>query len=111
MADEDGIKHWKLKLRYGQLTTPYQHFTAIAEGEVTRPADGFSCSAGPAFMGMKMWASSIDESGDMVQAIGRNIGFLITGRIQIYRTEPTSPPAERPYGYDINFKRFRADGD
>ncbi len=35
-------KDWKLKLRYGKLQTPYQHFTLIAKGIVGELADGFS---------------------------------------------------------------------
>jgi hypothetical protein len=27
-------KNWKLDLRYGRRTTPYSHYTGIAEGEV-----------------------------------------------------------------------------
>jgi hypothetical protein len=97
---------WKLKLRYGRLKTPYRHFTVIAEGLVGVLAEGFSCPPGSAFMGMKAWSSSPDESADMAQSIGREIGFTVTGRIQIYDTEPQQPPRERPYGYDIHFTPF-----
>ena len=72
-------KDWKLKLRYGKLTTPFHHYTAIAEGVVGKLAEGFSCPPGTAFMGMKTWASSTEESGDMITAFGSQIGFTIIG--------------------------------
>jgi len=102
-------RDWKLKLRYGQLKTPYRHYTGIAEGKVGELKQGFSCPPGSAFMGMKMWAASSDEASDMMQAIGRDIGFTVTGRIQIYETEPAEPPGENPRGYDIGFKPFRSE--
>lgn len=103
MEDE---KDWKLKLRYGKETTPYNHFTALAEGVVGDLIDGFECPAGNAFMGMKVWASDADESAAMIQSIGSQIGFEVTGDIQIYETEPKQPPKENPYGYDIQFTPF-----
>ena len=60
-------------------------------------------------MGMKTWASSEDESADMIQAIGEQIGFTVTGQIQIYETEPMQPPRVDPYGYDIIFTPFDDD--
>ena len=109
MGTDEPDKDWKLKLRYGKLKTPYQHYTAIAEGVVSEEMEDFSCPPGKAFMGMKTWASSTDESADMIQAIGEQIGFTVTGRIQIYETEPTQPPRDDPYGYDINFTPFDSD--
>jgi hypothetical protein len=55
---------------------------------------------------MKTWATSSDESGDMIRVIGEQIGFTITGRILIYETEPSEPPKENPFGYDIKFQPF-----
>lgn len=55
---------------------------------------------------MKVWASSSEEAIDMIQAIGQDIGFTVTGKIEIYTTEPTSPPNESPSGYDISFNSF-----
>jgi hypothetical protein len=55
---------------------------------------------------MKTWASSIDESADMIRVIGKQIGFTVTGDIQIYETEPAKPPGDKPNGYDINFTPF-----
>lgn len=106
MTDQRSDHTWRLKLRYGRLKTPYHHYTAIAEGLVGELKDGFSCRPGPAFIAMKTWASSLDESAAMVSSISRQIGFTITGRIEIWETEPAQPPRESPYGYDINFTTF-----
>lgn len=103
MEDE---KNWKLKLRYGKETTPYQHFTALGDGIVGDLADGFECRKGPAIMGMKMWASNADESADMLGVIGRQIGFEATGDIHVYETEPEQPPKDNPFGYDIMFTPY-----
>ncbi len=109
MSAEPHETDWKLKLRYGKLTTPYSHYTAIAEGIVGELLEGFNCRPGPAFMGMKTWASSTDESANMISVIGKNIGFTVTGNIQVYDTEPLEPPRERPFGYDIGFTPFDPD--
>ena len=109
MNTEQPEKDWKLKFRYGKLETPYQHFTAIAEGIVGELAAGFSCPKGNAFMAMKTWASSSGESADMVKVIGAQIGFTVTGRINIYVSEPTQPPNDKPLGYDIKFTPFTPD--
>jgi hypothetical protein len=102
-------KDWKLQLRNGQLKTPFKHYTVLAEGIVGRLSHGFSCPPGNAYMGMKTWSSSQDESADMLTTIGKEIGFAVSGRIQIYETEPSQPPKETPFGYDINFTPFRID--
>ncbi len=57
-------------------------------------------------MAMKTWSNSSDESAEMIVAIGREIGFTVTGKIQIYETEPIQPPKDEPFGYDINFTPF-----
>jgi hypothetical protein len=106
MDNEAVEKDWKLKLRYGRLQTPFKHYTAIAEGIVGELVEGFSCRPGNAFMVMKTWASSADESARMVRVIGEKIGFHVTGNTQVYDTEPTQPPRPSPFGYDINFTPF-----
>jgi hypothetical protein len=103
---EEPEKDWKLKLRYGKLTTPFKHYTVIAPGEVGDLADGFECVKGNAYMGIKVWAESVDESADMIQSIGEQIGFIVTGDIEIYETDPEQPPQEDPFGYDITFTPF-----
>ncbi len=104
-------KSWKLKLRYGLTATPFSHYTAIAEGIVGDLSDGFTCRPGSAFMGMKTWASSPDECAEMVRVIGNQIGFTVTGRIQVYETEPVQPPTDKPLGYDITFTPFHSEGE
>ncbi len=106
MKTEKSDKSLNAKLRYGKIKTPYQHFTVLAEGIVGNLSDGFSCPPGNAWMAMKVWATSSGESGDMIKIIGEQIGFTVTGRIQVYETEPTQSPKEKPYGYDINFTPF-----
>lgn len=103
---ENSDKDWKLKLKYGKLQTSFKHISLIAEGIVGDLQGGFECPPGNAFMGMKAWASSDEEAADMIQAIGKQIGFKVTGDIQIYYTDPSEPPKESPYGYDINFTPF-----
>lgn len=99
----DNEPDWKLNLRYGKLTTPFTHFTAIGDGVVTKELEGFSFPPGPAVMSMKMWATDADESADMLRVIGQQIGFEVKGKIEIYSTDPEEPPSENPFGYDVNF--------
>ena len=99
-------KNWKLKLRYGKIKTPYKHYTAIADGIVGELIDGFDCRAGKAYMGMKTWSLSIEESADMIKVIGKEIGFEVTGKIEVYITEANEPPCEKPYGYNINLTPY-----
>jgi hypothetical protein len=99
-------KDWKLKLRYGKLETPYKHYTALADGIVEELVEGFQCPKGNAWMAMKTWASSTGESADMIKVIGQQIGFKVTGKIEVYETEPTQPPSDNPHGYDINFTPY-----
>lgn len=106
MNDE---KDWKLKLRYGKLTTPYQHFTVLGDGVVGELTDGFECRPGRAWMAMKAWATDTDEAADMLRVIGEQIGFTLNGRIEVYETEPDQPPGRNPHGYDINFTPYDED--
>ncbi|MCG8600544.1 MAG: hypothetical protein MI807_10415 [Verrucomicrobiales bacterium] len=109
MSDSDEIPDWKLKLRYGQITTDLQHLTALAEGRMVKPDNDFACPVGPAWMAMKTWAADTDESADMIRVIGNQIGFEVTGKVEIFATEPERPPTEKPTGYDINFTPFGDD--
>ncbi len=99
-------KDWKLKLRYGQIKTEFKHFTVLADGVVGDLVDGFECLPGNAWMSMKTWSNSADESADMIQYVGGQIGFECTGRIEVYETDPTEPPRDEPFGYGINFKSY-----
>lgn len=100
------MKDWKLKLRYGQLTTPFQHFTVIGDGLVGQLEQGFECRPGKAYMGMKTWATDAGEAAEMIQEIGTHIGFTVTGKIQVFKTEPMEPPGDNPRGYDIQFTPY-----
>ena len=108
--NDDPEPDWKLKLRYGRLTTPFQHYFVLAEGVAGALRAGFDCPAGPAFMGMKAWAASPEEARHMAAVIGRDIGFDANGRIDIYEAEASQPPRENPFGYDIRFTPFNEDG-
>ncbi|MBT5855801.1 hypothetical protein HOH87_04105 [bacterium] len=92
-------------LRYKEKTA-FSHFTILAEGIANNPLEDFECPKGSAVMGIKAWASNSDESRDIIQVIASQIGFEIVGDIQIYETEPSQPPKENPYGYDIIFTPF-----
>lgn len=105
MTGEDS-RDWKLKLRYGKLTTPFRHFTVLADGVVGNLTDGFRCRLGRAWMAMKAWSADSDESMDMIRAIGEEIGFTVDGRIEVYDTDPDQPPGEEPRGYDIMFTPY-----
>lgn len=100
-------KDWKLKLRYGKLTTPYSHFAVIAEGIVVETVEGFSCPLGTAFISINAWAGDADEAAEMIQDLAPQVGFSISGDIQIFTTEPVHPPEDRPYAYNIRLRPFR----
>lgn len=108
MTEFDARPNWKLDLRYGRLSTPFRHFTLIADGVVGELQAGFTCPAGPAVMAMKVWASDAAEAGDMVVAIGRQIGFSVTGKLEVYETEAEQPPGPNPHGYAIGFTPYGA---
>ena len=102
-------RDWKLKLRLGKRETEYSHFTAIADGIAGDLKDGFECPKDNAFMSMKTWAIDSDQSADMIKVIGSQIGFEVTGDIEIYDTEPEEPPSENPRGYDIKFTPYESE--
>jgi hypothetical protein len=102
----DHIKDWKLKLRYKKLDTQFQHFTVLADGIVGQLTQDFECRPGRAWMAMKVWAANSDECIDMMQVIGRQIGFTIDGNTKIFETEPDQPPGKNPKGYDISFTPY-----
>jgi hypothetical protein len=107
MSDDASDKNWKLKLRYGKLKTPFQHFTLIADGVVTGDLKGgFSCRPGLAFIAMKMWAPSEKAASNMIQTMGKAIGFVVTGEPHVYTTEPTAPPKAKPHAYDVRFTPY-----
>lgn len=99
-------KDWKLKLRYGKIRTPYQHFTAIAEGVVVKSDNSLQYPAGPAIITLRTWARDSGQSIELIQSLGNELGYDITGNIQIYETDPERPPKDKPYGYGLNFTPF-----
>lgn len=101
-----GLKDWKLKLRYGKITTPFKHFTVIGNCEVGELIDGFSCRSGPAHVAAKTWAKDDQEAADIFFSIGRQIGFEPYDKVEIFETEAVEPPKNEPFGYDINFTPY-----
>ena len=107
MNAERTEEDWKLKLRSREMKTPFQHYTVLAAGIVRELRKGYTCPEGDAWMGMKIWDYSTGDAGAMITAVGRQIGFTVTGEIRIYKTEPAKPPGDKPFGYDITFTPFR----
>lgn len=97
---------WKLKLRYGRLTTKFSHFTVMADGVAEQLAEGFACPPGPAWMTMKAWAEDANEAAHMIKLIASHIGFSIAGEILVYDTEPDEPAQKEPHGYGIAFTAY-----
>lgn len=97
---------WKLKLRYGKMDTRFSHFTVLADGLAGELVGGFECPQGRAWMAIKTWATNTDESADMARVIGKQIGFIVDGHIDVFRSEPEQPPGDNPYGYGIAFTPY-----
>lgn len=106
MTDSGFGSDWKVKLRYGKISTLFQHFSVIAEGHVVDLSAGFASSTGRAFMGMKAWATDADEAMDMIRTIAPRVGFQVEGKIYVYETEAEEPPRETPHGYSLKFTRY-----
>jgi len=98
---------WKLKLRYGQLTTNFIHVTLIGDGKVITVNEEYNTELGPAVMALKAWVESHDEAFNMIAAIAEHLGFELKGRIELFETEPDDPPKEKQFGYAINFTAYR----
>ncbi|WP_120497530.1 hypothetical protein [Kiloniella sp. EL199] len=99
---------WKLKLRYGKLKTPYQHYSIISEGVVEELSEGFECPKGDAFMAMKIWAEDMEQAADLFTYVSSQIGFQIKGKLETWETDPNEPPRDNPHGYDIKFTPFES---
>lgn len=52
---------------------------------------------------MKAWIAHIDDAFEVIEYVGEQIGFKITGKIEVYETEPDSPPDVNPYVYNVKF--------
>jgi hypothetical protein len=100
------IKDWKLKLRYGKVSTPFTHYTLIAPTKIEIYIEEFDADIGTAWVGMKIWATEQGESAKVYKSVAEQIGLIITGNIEIYNTEAVNPPKDKPYAYDIQFTYF-----
>lgn len=99
-------KDWKIRLRYKKLTTPFKHYTLLADVTVGEVAEGYNCPPGNAYVSIKVWAESEDQAADVFEQVGADIGFSVKDKIEIYDTEPEKPPGERPKVYNINFTPY-----
>jgi hypothetical protein len=109
MSNEDIDADWRLKLRHGRLTTPYTHFTLIADGQIVQPmpVNGEVCSR--AFMRLKIWAEHGQAAQDILLSFAPDVGFEVLGNIYIYETEPDIPPRSAPTAYDLGFNLYTDD--
>jgi hypothetical protein len=71
-AMKEGTNDWKLRLRYGKLTTAFKRFTVLADGVVGEFGDGFKRRPGRAWMSMKTWATDSDESMERIPHVVSN---------------------------------------
>ncbi|MEO1476895.1 MAG: hypothetical protein AAFS13_10995 [Pseudomonadota bacterium] len=105
MSDKD----WKLKLRYGQLTTPYSHYTLLADGYAEIANPDYNLEVGHCIMGLNVWATDQTEAYDVIQSVGNQLGFRITGKVELYETDAKRPPGENPSAYGANFTPYQID--
>lgn len=99
---------WKSLYQAGKLNTPYKHFSVIAEGVAGRDTGQYGGKPGPAFLGMRVWASSAEEARDMTRLFAERVGFALKGKIEVYDTEPIEPPRDAPHAYSIKFTPYAA---
>ncbi len=97
------LKKLKYRLLYGRVKSDFVHVSIIAGCIVGNLPCSYKCPPGKAYLAMKAWVKDFDSSADLLSVLGRDIGFRVEGKIEIYKTYPDSPPKEYPYGYDINF--------
>ncbi len=90
-------------------TTPYSHYTLLADGEVIEPNADFGTVPGPAVMAMKVWAEHGEQAADMFVAFANTVAFKIAEGIELYETEPEKAPEDRPFGYDIQFTPYEGE--
>jgi hypothetical protein len=105
---EEAPPNWKLLLRYGRLTTPYEHFTVIVDVQVTEADVDAGSHVGPAWMGMKVWAPSEYAAAEIISDIAPRVGAKVRGKFQVYKTEPEEPPQGMPFAYDLRFTPYKA---
>lgn len=100
------LKDWKLKLRYGKISTPYKHFTVLGNCNIGELQETFSCRPGPAYVAIKIWATDTQEAANIFFDLGEQIGFIPFKDVEVYDTEAVQPPRENPYAYDISFSPY-----
>ena len=98
---------WKALYQSGRLETPYRHYAVIMNGVAGRKAADFGAKPGPAFMGMKIWASSSAEAAQMARSYAERASFTIRGEIEVYATDPTEPPRDEPYAYSVKVTSYK----
>lgn len=94
---------WKLKLRYGKSTTPFNHYAVLGGGMMLNDSNKYQCRVGSAVMSMKVWALNEHDAAETFQMVGYKVGFYVDQAIEIYSTDPEERPLENSYGYDISF--------
>ena len=100
---------WKALYQAGKLNTPYTHYSVIAEGVIGgQGAREYGGRPGPAFLGMKVWASSMEDAAKMARLFAERTGFALKGKIQVYETVPSEPPRDAPHAYSISFTPYGA---
>ena len=99
-------KDWKIKLANGLITTDFRHYSVLADCTVGELIEGFDCRPGKAWVGIKAWAIDLDDATDIVLGMGNEIGYEVTGKVEIFETEPEMPPQEGSFCYELNFTPF-----
>ena len=105
------IKDWFLKLKYGKIKTPFQHYTVLLDvyaGKEITDYNSNVCPEGNAWMSVKVWANDADEAADIACALASNLGLALNknNSIQVFSTKPEMPPQEKPFAYDSNFTPY-----
>lgn len=101
-----GLNDWKLKLRYGKMKTPYKHFVLLADCFVGNLIEEYKCSSENAIVSIKIWAVDGDQAAEIFQDIGRQIGFNVKDKIEIFDKPADQPPTDSPSAYGINFTPY-----
>ena len=99
-------KDWKLKLRNGVITTDFTHYSVLADCTVGNLIEGFECRPGKAWVDIKAWALDSDDAIDIITRMGEEVGYKVTGRVEVFETEPEMPPQEESFCYELNFTPF-----
>jgi hypothetical protein len=92
---------WKLKLRYGKLKTPFQHFTVLVDGLLAQQS-----TSSRAIMGVRIWAQDAEAAEEIVRDYATRVGFKPDGKSWVYDTEPEEPPSDQPSVYGCVFERY-----